>query len=115
MSRAQFVALLEAALVREGHTVRRLSGAQADLLAEKSGRRTLVACARWKAASTGEGPIEALAAEIGRQQAHEAVFVALGEVTQPARALGARSSIRLLGPAQLTVLLGRQAPGLPHS
>lgn len=106
MPRVEFVALLETALKRDGHMVERLGGAAAaDLLAQKAGRRTLYACARWKAASSGVEPVRALVAEIAKSDVHDAVFVALGDVAADARALMAREGIRLLGGAQLATLL----------
>lgn len=103
MSRGEFTALVERALTRDGHTVRRISGA-ADLLAERAGRRTLFACARWKAATTGAEPLKALQAEVARHDAHDAVFVALGEVGEAARAFAAREGIRILDAAGLAAM-----------
>lgn len=103
MSRAEFVALLERALADSGHQVRQVD--PGTLLAEKSGRRTVFGCARWKAATTGIEPIQALEALMGRHQAHDAVFVALGDIGHAARAHAVRAGIRTLGPADLAVLL----------
>lgn len=107
MSRAEFIALLERALAEGGHQVRRAD--PSTLLAEKSGRRTVFGCARWKAATTGIEPVQALETMIARHQAHDAVFVALGDVGHAARAHAVRAGIRILGPADLATLLRGQA------
>ena len=107
LSRTEFVARLEHALIRDGHAVQRIHGAGADLLAQRAGRRTLYACARWKAASSGAEALEALVTEIDRQDAHDGVFVALGEIGEGARAVAVRQGIRILGPIELAGLLKR--------
>jgi len=108
MSRVEFIALLTRALSDAGHRVQPAD--PAALLAEKAGRRTLYGCARWKAASNGIEALEALDAIRARHAAHDAAFVALGEVAQAARVHAARSGIRIVGPAELTVLLRGSAP-----
>lgn len=105
MSRGEFTDLVERALTRDGHAVRRLPGGGADLLVEKSGRHTLIACARWKAASSGTEPLKSLQAEIARNDAHDAVFIALGEVSEAARTLAAREGIRIMDAGALAVMV----------
>ena len=114
LSRGAFLALMTQALTDAGHKVQHAD--PATLLVEKSGRRTVYDCARWKAASSGVEPIQALALLTTRHQAHDAVFVTLGDVAQAARAHAARAGIRILGPAELALLLrGRDLRALRPS
>ncbi|MEN9317385.1 MAG: hypothetical protein RIS35_3778 [Pseudomonadota bacterium] len=108
MSRAAFSALVSEALTREGHTVRTVNGG--DLLAEKAGRRTLVGCSRWKAASNGLEALKALETQAQRLDAHDAIFVALGEIGDAARRHAGSHGIRLLEAEALTVLVSKLLP-----
>lgn len=100
MSLAEFSAELQAALEREGCTVRPANRAGAELELTRAGRVTLLACRRWKAARTGVEPLRELHAAIEAHDAHDGIYVALGEVTDAARAFAARNAIRLVeGPA----------------
>lgn len=105
MSRPQFSELIARAMRRDGHEVQALAGGPADFTVEKAGRRTLVGCQRWKAARTGIEPLAQLHTEVGKRDAHDAIFVALGEITDAARTHAARNNIRLLQRAELARLL----------
>ena len=103
----EFAGALEEAFRREGHTVSRIAGPQADLELARGARTALVACKRWKAVRTGVEPLRELEAARGAREAHECIYVAAGEVTDTARAFAAQKNIRLLDGAELAKLLAR--------
>ena len=110
MSRIEFADLIARAMRRDGHAVEALSGGAADFIVEKAGRRTLVGCHRWKAARNGIEPLRKLQAEVDRRDAHDAIFVALGEVSDAAAAYAAGHGIRLMRDAELARLLKGLVP-----
>lgn len=107
LDREGFTAALEAAFRDEGHAVRRLDAAGADLELTKAGRKVLVACRRWKAVRTGVEPLRELQAAREANDAQGATYVALGEVTDTARAYAARHGLALMQGPELAVLLRR--------
>ncbi len=104
MSWREFSDVMEAAFQRDGFAVSRISGA-ADLRLEKEGRVTLVSCKRWKAASHGVEPLRELETQKQSQAAHEALYVALGGVSENARRFAQSQKIRLVQDVELTALL----------
>ena len=109
MSREDFMSALEEAWRREGHEVRRVDSQAADLELVKDGRTVLVACRRWKAGRTGVDPLRELQAAREARNAQGGLYVALGEVTDTARAFAAHNGILLVQGAELAKLL----KGLP--
>ncbi|HWS76697.1 MAG TPA: restriction endonuclease [Quisquiliibacterium sp.] len=105
MSREDFISALEEAWRREGHEVRRVDSQAADLELVKDGRTVLVACRRWKAGRTGVDPLRELQAAREARNAQGGLYVALGEVTDTARAFAARNGILLVQGAELAKLL----------
>lgn len=105
MSLAEFSAALEAALRRDGCEVRPVKRAGADLELSKAGRVTLLACRRWKAAQVGVDPLRELHTAIQAHDAHDGMFVTVGEVSDSARAFAARNAIRLIDGGALALLL----------
>jgi restriction system protein len=105
MSWNEFAGAVAAAYARAGYEVRRLDGAQADFELAKGGRKTLVACKRWKATRTGIEPLRELEAVRRAREADECVYVAAGEITGQARAFAAERNIRLLEGAELAKLV----------
>ena len=101
----EFAAALEAAFRRDGYSVKRLDGRDADFELERSGRVSLVSCKRWKVARTGIEPLRELQAARRRREAHDCIHVAAGEVTEGAIAFSAQNGIRLLRGAELAKLL----------
>jgi restriction system protein len=101
----QFSLTMEDAFRREGYTVNRINSAQADLELVRGSRNTLVACKRWKAASTGAEPLRELHAAGLAREAHELIFVAAGEVTAQGRAFAQEKRIRVLQGAELAALV----------
>ena len=104
MGWAEFSALLEDAYRRQGGTVTRVEGG-ADLLVERSRRLSVVAARRWKAASHGVEPLRELETLRESQGAHEALYVALGNVSDNARRFAKSHKIGLVEAMQLTTLL----------
>jgi restriction system protein len=104
MSWREFSALVEQAYAREGYSVTRLSGA-ADFKLVKMGKITLVCCKRWKAASHGLEPLRELDTRREAENAHDALYVALGGVTGNARDFLGKHRIRLVEDQELTGLL----------
>ena len=104
MSWKEFSALVEESFQREGYTVTRLNGT-ADFKLVKMGKRTLVACKRWKAANQGLEPLRELAARREAEDAYDAFYVALNGVTDNARDFAAKHRIRLIEGQALAALL----------
>ncbi len=104
MNRDEFSVLLEEAWRREGYAVERLGGAQADLELTKDGRKTLVACKRWKAARTGVEPLRELKAAGESREAAECLYVLAGDLSEQARSFAAQNKIRLVEGAELAQL-----------
>jgi len=99
-----FADKLAAAYARDGYAAKRIAGA-ADFELERSGRLTLVACKRWRATRTGVEPLRELEALRRKREAHDAVYIAAGEITDTARSFAAQSGIRLVEGVQLAALI----------
>jgi restriction system protein len=104
---AQFSAAMGEAFRRDGYTVNRIDGAHADFELVRGARSTLVACKRWKAASTGAEPLRELHAAGRAREAHELIYVAAGEVTTQGRAFAQENRIRVVQGAELAALVER--------
>lgn len=104
MSWREFGEVMEAAFQRDGFAVSRINGA-ADLKLTKEARVTLVSCKRWKAAHHGVEPLRELETLRQEQGAHEAVYVAIGGVSENARRFAQSHKIRLIQEVELTGLL----------
>jgi len=88
-----FAPLLEAAFQRDGFTVKRCAAGTHDFELERKGRVMLVAARRWKSAHTGLEPLRALQTAREAAEAPDALFIGLGEFSQPARELAASEGI----------------------
>lgn len=93
MNWAQCAQALQAAFERDGFTVQRAEGQAYDFLLERGGRRMLVAARRWKAAHVGVEPLRALQVQRQALDVADALLVALGELSAPARQLAAAERI----------------------
>ncbi len=112
MSWDEFSGAIEHAFRRDGYSVSRMDGTQADFELVKARRISLVGCKRWKAARAGVEPLRELLAARRARDAHECIYVAAGEITDNARAFAAEQHIRLVHGAELAKLLpGRRAGG----
>jgi len=106
----EFCSALEEAFRREKFTVTRMDGRMdgaADLKLTHEGLVTLVACKRWKAMRTGIEPLREFDAASRERGAHARIYVAVGEVTDNARAFAEEKRIRLLQEEELAKLLAR--------
>lgn len=111
LSSQEFSAVLEEAFRRDGCEVERIARNGADLALAKGGRVTLVACRRWKVARTGIEPLRELEAARQAHEAHEAIYVAGGEVSETALAFAAENKIRLIDAVGLAQLVPRIPEG----
>jgi restriction system protein len=104
MSWRDFSQLVEQALQRDGYLVTRSSGA-ADFTLVKA-RRTVLLCARrWKAATHGVEPLRELYTARRAQEANEAIYIALGELSDNARHYASEHRITLMQGPELARLL----------
>jgi restriction system protein len=104
-----FAALLEKAFARDGYALGRAHGAKeanagADFVLERQGRRMHVSARRWKSAQTGLETLRALQA--AREAAQEdrvndALVIALGPLSDSARAFAAERRIAVWQAAEL--------------
>lgn len=107
MSWEAFSTLLADAFRRDGYAVTSLAGGAADFEIRRDGRSTLVACKRWKVASTGIGPLKELHAQWKACDAADCMYVAAGDFTANARTFALEKGIRLIADAELTRLAGK--------
>jgi restriction system protein len=103
LPREEFAAALEQGFRRQGYGVTRIGN---DLQLTRSGRVSLVDCKRWKATRTGVEPLREFHAAGRKSEAGELIYVAVGEVTDNARAFAREKNIRLIGDAELAELAG---------
>jgi restriction system protein len=101
----EFAAALESAFRRDGYSVHRLDGRDADFELTRAGRISLVSCKRWKVARTGIEPLRELHAARRRREAQDCIYIAAGDVTENAVSFSAQNGIRLLRAAELAQLL----------
>jgi restriction system protein len=104
MTWEEFARALEQGYQRQGYVVKRVQGA-ADFELEKAGRLSLVAAKRWKASSTGVGPLKELAAAGEAREAAECVYVLAGEMTQNAQGFAKKTKINWVRGAELVKLV----------
>ena len=104
MSWREFSQLLQAAFERDGYAVTAVTGA-ADFALVKAGRTSLMSCKRWKAASHGLEPLRELEAARKAKDAHEAIYVAAGNMTENARRFAVDHAMGLMQGPELTRLL----------
>jgi restriction system protein len=100
-----FSSAIQAGFERDGCQVERLNGAGADFALTKGGHIALVSAERWKAARTGIDAVRKLQAARERRAAHEAVYIALGEISPSAREYAAAHNISFMTAPDLAKLL----------
>lgn len=90
---------------RDGYDVDPAPGKGYDFSVRKDYRRAVVVSRRFKVARTGVEPLrETLAAREGAE-AQDALYIALGEVTDQARAFADKHAIRIFGGPELARIL----------
>ncbi len=105
MSWREFSSAIEDAFRRDGYAVTRIGGSATDFELIKAGRKSLVMCKRWKAASTGIEPLRELDAAKEARDAHDGIYVAVGGVTDNARRYAVRQNLRVIEGTELAQLL----------
>ncbi len=105
MSWRDFSSLIEQAFQRDGYVVTRMTGA-ADFSMLKSGRKVLVCCRRWKAASQGvESLRELVAAREADDEVRELLYVSVAGMSDNALLYAQTNRVNLMLAPQLTRLL----------
>jgi restriction system protein len=104
MTWEEFAGALEQGYRRQGYVVKRVDGA-ADFELERAGRLSLVAAKRWKASSTGVGPLKELVAAGEAREAVECIYVLAGETTQNALGFAKKTKVNWVRGADLVKLV----------
>ncbi|MGU9989767.1 restriction endonuclease [Bordetella avium] len=108
MSWAQFADTAEAGFKRDGCEVERLQTAGADFLLRRGDHQALVSARRWKAAAVGVEPLRELQALREKRGAREAIFIALGDVSDKAWHYARLQDVSLMTAPELAQLLRDQ-------
>ena len=113
MAWREFSDLLEGAWKAQGLAVKPHKGTGADFeLLEGTLGYSLASCRRWKAASVGVEPLSELRAAMERADVPDGVFISLGVVSPQAVRFAKENHIRIVGLADLAVLLQKsRLPG----
>jgi restriction system protein len=106
-----FADLLEQAFVRDGYAVQRGAGAPVDFELRRAGRTTLVCARRWKSARIGLQDLRALQTARTAKDASQALYIALGALSDNAQPFAAQHDITVWQAADLA----RALRGLPVS
>jgi restriction system protein len=101
MTASQFAQAIEQRLRADGFSVTPVSHAEVDFEARRASRLTLVGCRRFKAARAGIRPLQDLQAAMQAREADDAMYFAVGELTDQARQFATRSRIRVVQGADL--------------
>ncbi len=104
-----FSSLLEQAFRRDGYAVDPGTSEGVDYLLERRGRLTVVSARRWKTARVGLEPLRALQAAREAAEATDALYVALGTLSDNAAVYATEHRITVWQAAELTHALN----GLP--
>ena len=104
MSWREFAPLIEAALQRDGYLVTRRSDA-ADFTLVRERRTVLLSCKRWKAATQGVEALRELYTLRREQEANEAIYVAIGELSDNALRFASEHRVTLMRGPELARLL----------
>ena len=104
MSWSEFRAALTDAYRRAGYDVQPIEG-PADLELRKEWRRSIVSCKRWKVGRTGVEPLRDLVKAKEAREAHECMYVAVGEISDNAREFAKKNAVALIGPAELARIM----------
>ncbi|MFD4836890.1 restriction endonuclease [Achromobacter sp. NPDC058515] len=105
MSWADFAKTVEAGFRRDGCEVERLQTPGADFALSKDGHVAIVSAKRWKAARVGVEPLRELQAVREKRGAREAIYIALGDVSDNALQYAKSQGVSLMTAPELTKLL----------
>jgi restriction system protein len=100
-----FAKLLEEAFRRDGYTVQNGTVTAVDFELERKGRKMLVCARRWKSARTGLESLRALQAAREANDASDALYIGLGELTDNAHPFAAEHRIAIWQAAELAQAL----------
>ena len=106
---ADFSAQLQAAWQAEGYEVQRLNQNGADLKLARNGQSCIVSARRWKAAAHGQEPLRELLAARARQQADQAIYVAMQPLSESTAAWARQNEIIVLDAKGIALLLSKAA------
>ncbi|WP_312995062.1 restriction endonuclease [Achromobacter animicus] len=105
MSWGDFSKTVEAGFRRDGCEVERLQAPGADFALSKDGHVAIVSAKRWKAARNGVEPLRELQAVREKRGAREAIYIALGDVSDNAFQYAKAQGVSLMTAPELTKLL----------
>ena len=105
MSWADFSRTVEAGFRRDGCEVERLQTPGADFALGKDGHVAIVSAKRWKAARNGVEPLRELQAVREKRGAREAIYIALGDVSDNALQYAKAQGVSLMTAPELSKLL----------
>lgn len=105
MSWADFADTVEAGFKRDGCEVQRLQTPGADFALSKDGHVAIVSAKRWKAARVGVDPLRELQAAREKRGAREAIYIALGDVSDNAWGYAKSQGVSLMTAPELAKLL----------
>jgi len=105
MSWADFSKTVEAGFRRDGCEVERLQTPGADFALSKDGHVAIVSAKRWKAARNGVEPLRELQAVREKRGAREAIYIALGDVSDNALQYAKAQGVSLMTAPELSKLL----------
>lgn len=105
MSWADFANTVEAGFKRDGCEVERLQTPGADFALSKDGHVAIVSAKRWKAARVGVEPLRELQAVREKRDAREAIYIALGDVSDNAWKYAKAQGVSLMTAPDLAKLL----------
>ncbi|MGY6269238.1 restriction endonuclease [Achromobacter denitrificans] len=105
MSWADFARTVEAGFRRDGCEVQRLQLAGADFALSKDGHVAIVSARRWKAARVGVEPLRELQAAREKRGAREAIYIALGDISENAQQYASAQGVSLMTAPELAKLL----------
>ena len=109
-----FSKLLEPAFERDGFSVQAFKGEAADFELERKGRVMLVSARRWKSARIGIEVLRQLQATRESAEAPDALCIALGDLSDTARAYSIEQRIAVWQGAELAqALRGVKLPDAP--
>ena len=101
----KFSSVLVAGFQQDGATVQNLVDKRADFALTRSGRLAIVSARRWKSARTGVEPLTGLVAAQKAHDAHESIYVTVGEISDAARSFAREQNIQFMTGAELARLL----------
>ena len=98
--------LLRNAYARQGYEVEDAGGSGFDFAIVRQGRRTLVQARRWKVNQLGIGPLQELAAAVGKHDAYGGIVISAGGFSPNALEFAQGKPITIVTGIELAALAG---------